>query len=146
MVNRYEKVMELIKQCHLVGNDTYFNFIDETNNDGNTTLATVPYGQLIKKYVDGEKLMKMQFEIRQVKPLTQYSNTTANMEEMQKVKEFLEWINEQGEKGNYPDFGDKCVILSLGTPDGVEEPSMLGKNQSGALYGFPFEIIYKERK
>ena len=145
-MNRYEKVMELIKQCPLVGNDTYFNFIDETNNDGNTTLATVPYGQLIRKYVDGEKLRKMQFEIRQIRPLAQYSNTNANMEEMQKVKEFLDWINEQGRIKNYPDFGENCIIQFLGTPDGVDEPSMLGKNESGALYGFPFEIIYKERK
>ncbi|MBO5060239.1 MAG: hypothetical protein J6C82_04930 [Clostridia bacterium] len=146
MDNKYNAVLELVKQCPLVGTDVYFNFIDQTNNDGNTTLATVPYGQLVKKYVDGDKLLKMQFEIRQVKPLAQDSNTTANAEEMQKVKEFLDWINEQGRRCNFPDFGEKCEVQAMRTPEGTEFPSMVGVNEQGALYAFPFEILYIERE
>lgn len=146
MTNVFESVMNLILKCPLVGEDAFFNFIDTTNNDKNTSLITVPYGVLVKKYVDGPKLMKMQFEIRQVKPLTQDSNTIANAEEMQKVKEFLDWINEQGKKQNFPDFGEKCDVLSMKTPDEVDYPSMVGTSEKGALYAFPFEITYIERK
>ena len=67
MVNKYQAVMDFIKKCPLVGWDLYFNFVDETNNDGNTTLSTIPYGQVVKRYVDGDLLMKMQF--RNVKKL-----------------------------------------------------------------------------
>ena len=144
MKNKYQAVMDLINTCHLVGYDVYFNFIDETNNDGNTTLATVPYGQVVKRYVDGEKFMKMQFEIRQVKPLATYSNTTANTDQMQLVQEFLDWINEQGKQKNYPQW-DNCEIISMSTPEEVKTPSMLGVSDEGMLYAFPFEIIYIER-
>lgn len=144
MVNKYQAVMDFINECPLVGRDLYFNFIDETNNDGNTTLATVPYGQVVRRYVDGVMLMKMQFEIRQVKPLAAYSNTTANTDRMQLVGEFLEWINEQGRNGNFPDWGD-VEIVKMSTPDEVKTPSLAGSGNEGALYAFPFEILYLER-
>ena len=145
MDNKYNAVMAFINRCPLVGRDTYFNFIDETNNDGNTSLLTVPYSTPYKKYVDGDILWRMQFEIRQVKPLSSESNTEANAEQIQLVQEFLDWINAQGKKQNYPDFGERCNIISMSTND-VSTPSFAGADEKGALYAFPFEILYFERK
>ena len=144
MINRYQAVMNWLDGYPQVGRDLYFNFIDETNNDGNTTLATVPHGQIVRRYVDGCRLMKMQLEIRQIKPLATYSNTTANADQMQLVKEFLDWINEQGKKKNFPDWGE-CEIIDIKTPEEVKDPSLAGVSEEGALYGFPFEILYIER-
>lgn len=144
-MNKYSAVLHLIDTCPLVGGDLYFNFSDETQSDGNTVLITTPYGQLVKRYVDGEKLMKLQFEIRQIKPLSKQSNTTANAEQLQFVQDFLDWINEQGEKKNFPDFGENCTVISMSTPEGVAMPSVAGADESGALYAFPFEITYVER-
>lgn len=142
-MNRYKAVLEFIKTCPLVGQDMFFNFVDETNTDGNTTLATVPYGQLVKKYVDGTSLMRMQFEIRQIKPFNQDSNTSANAEEMHTVKEFLDWINEQGENGNYPNWSN-TEIIDMAVPEETSDPSIVGTSDRGALYAFPFEILYLE--
>ncbi len=144
-MNKYQAVMDLISTCPLVGYDAYFNFIDETHNDNNTSLVTVPYGTLVKKYVDGDSLKKFQCEIRQVKPMSRYSNTSENIEQMQIVQEFLDWINEQGKDGNFPDFGEKCDIQAMKTPDGVDYPSIAGIMDNTALYAFPFEILYIER-
>ena len=145
-MNKYDAMLNFIKQYPLAGGNAYFNFIDQTNNDGNVSLMTVPYGQIVRRYVDGPKLMKMQFEIRQVKPLSKESNSTANTEEMQKVKDYLDWINLQGKTKNFPDFGDKCEIISMGTPDEVEYPTVAGVDDDSVLYAFPFEITYIERK
>ena len=145
MINKYEAVMEFINTCPLVGADLYFNFIDETGND-NTSLVTTPYSTPLTKYVDGDFLMRMQFEIRQSKPLSKESNTTANTEQIGLVQKFLDWINEQGRKRHFPDFGEKCEIQFLRTPDGVTTPSIAGESDGITLYAFPFEIIYLERK
>jgi hypothetical protein len=142
-INKYKAVLDFIKTYPQVGDDLYFNFIDETNTDGNTALLTVPYGQLVRQYVDGMRLKKMQFEIRQVKPLEQDANTSANAEEMQAVKDFLDWINEQGEARNFPNWGT-TQIVGLSTSEGVEDPSLIGVSDNGALYAFPFDIIYIE--
>ena len=143
-MNKYKAVLEFIKTCPLVGSDTFFNFIDETNTDGNTSLMTVPYGQLVKKYVDGMRLMRMQFEIRQVKPLNRDSNSSANAEEMQTVKDFLDWINLQGESGSFPDWGE-VEIMDMSTSNGVTDPSVAGVSNDSTLYAFPFEILYLEQ-
>ena len=141
-MNYYNAVLDFIKTYPQAGNDFYFNFIDETHSDGNTSLLTVPYGQLVKKYVDGTRLMKKQFEIRQVKPLAQDANTSANAEEMQAVKDFLDWINAQGELKNYPVWDKE--IIDMSTSEGVEDPSIVGVSDNGALFAFPFDIYYME--
>ena len=145
-MNKYQAIMDFINTCHLVGYDTYFNFIDETHTNNNTSLMTIGYGTLIKRYIDGGCLKKIQCEIRQVKPLSSYSNNSENIEQMQIVQEFLDWINEQGKKGNFPDFGESCIIHEMRTPDGVDYPSVLGIFEGSALYAIPFEITYTERK
>ena len=144
-MNKFKAVIDFVSTCPLVGQDMFFNFVDETEIDGNTSLLTDGYGQIVKKYVDGLNLKKMQFVVRQVKPLSRCSNTSENVEQMQFVQELLEWVNEQGKKRNFPDFGEKCVIESVETPEGVEYPMLTGVYEGTALYSFPFEIIYVER-
>ena len=145
-MDKFQAVLDFINACPLVGYDMYFNFIDETNSDGNTSLLTTGYGELVKTYTDGESLKKFQCEIRQVKPMSSYSNTSENAEQMARVQDFLNWINEQGENKNFPDFGTKCKIQRLKTPEGVEYPMLSGVFEGTALYSFPFEILYLERK
>lgn len=144
-MNKFQAVMDFISTCPFVGNNTYFNFVDETHTNGNTSLLMDGYGHLVKKYVDGESLKKLQCVIRQVKPLSPYSNTSENVEQMQIVQHLLDWINEQGKLKNFPDFGEKCAIQSLSTPDGVLYPMNTGVYEGTALYSFPFEITYTER-
>ena len=144
MSSKFEAVMALIETCPLVGQDAYFNFVSSADQDENTSILTTPYGSLVKKYVDGPEVKKFQCEIRQVKPLSRISNTSENMEQIQKVQEFLDWINEQGRQRNFPDFGEGCEVLDMGTPDGVDYPSIAGMNEHVALYAFPFEITYVE--
>ena len=144
-MNKPQAVMDLISTCPLVGYDAYFNFVDESNTESNTSLMTDGYGHLVKKYVDGDKVKKFQCVIRQVKPLSRYSNTSENIEQMQAVQEFLDWINEQGKIKNFPDFGEKCIVQKMETPDGVEYPMLAGVYEGTSLYSFPFEITYIER-
>ena len=68
------------------------------------------------------------------------------IEQMQYVQEFLDWINEQGENENFPDFGKKCIVQRMRTPDGVDYPMPAGIYEGTALYSFPFEILYLEKE
>lgn len=145
-MNKYEEVFMFIQSCPLVGPDLYFNFINETDNESNTSLITVPYPTPARKYIDGNDLLRLQFEIRQTKPLSKESNTTANIEQIGYVQEFLDWINQQGKEENFPDFGEKCKVQFMGTPRGITTPSLAGVSDGIMLYAFPFEIHYFERK
>ena len=140
-MNKYEAVLNFINTCPLAGADGYFNFIDETNSGGNTSLMTGAYPTPYRTYVDGGKLFRMLFEIKQVKPYSQQSNSSENAEQFDRVQQFLNWINEQGENGNYPQFEGATVVGMECTSD---MPLINGVNQNAALYSFPFEIYYKE--
>lgn len=141
----FESVYDFINTCPLVGSDMYFNFIDQDNAGTNTSLLPVSYGELIKEYADGGKLRKVSFEIRQVKPLAQNSNTLQNVEQIQLVQKFMNWIKEQDENKNYPDFGEGTTIEKMGFAKGVVMPALIAFYDNSALYGFPFEITYTER-
>lgn len=142
--NIFEAVYELIDTCPLVG-DMYFNFIDRENNNRNTSLLTVAYGQVVKKYVDGDRVLRTQFEIRQEKPLAVDSNTLQNVEQLTLVQQFMDWINEQGKNKNFPVWGNNITVQKMGTPDGVNVPGVVSTYENSVLYGFPFEIVYLER-
>ena len=144
-MSKAQAVMDLISNCPLVGVDAYFNFVDETTKESNTSLLTDGYGKLVKKYIDGEEVRKFQCVIRQVRPLSRFSNTSENIEQMQYVQDFMDWINEQGKAKNFPDFGEKCMVLNMSTPDGVIHPMLAGIHEGTSLYSFPFEITYTER-
>ena len=144
-MNKAQAVKDFIEQCPLVGYDMYFNFVDTTDENGNTSLLTSGYGSIVKKYVDGTALKRFECEIRQTKPLSRYPNTNENVEQLQYVQEFLDWVNKQGKAQNFPDFGNDCVIHSMGTPEGVCYPMQTGVTDGTALYAFPFEILYEER-
>ena len=144
-MNKAQAVKEFVEQCPLVGYDMFFNFVDTTNENGNTSLLTVAYGSIVKKYVDGMALKRFECEIRQTKPLSRYPNTNENVEQLQVVQEFLDWINKQGKLKNFPNFGDGCEMKSMGTPEGVLYPMQTGITDGTALYAFPFEILYVER-
>lgn len=144
-MNKAQAVKDFIMNCPLVGYDMFFNFVDTTNENGNTSLLTSGYGSVVKKYVDGTALKRFECEIRQTKPLSRYANTDENVEQLQCVQEFLDWVNKQGKEKNFPDFGKECTVYSIGTPEGVCYPMQTGITDGTALYAFPFEILYTER-
>ena len=142
MTNQYEAVMNFLSTCPLVGENAQFNFMDTADTEENTALYTVPYGKTLKTYSDGTKIKVMQFEIRQNRPFTQ--EVASDTDSMYAVQQLLNWINTQGNNGNYPDFGKTKKIIAMSTPDGVDCPSVAQTAERGALYAFPFEITYIE--
>lgn len=144
-MNKAQAVKEFIKTCPMVGYDMFFNFVDTTNENGNTSLLTSGYGSVVKKYVDGTALKRFECVIRQTKPLSRYPNDDENVDQFQCVQQFLDWVNQQGKEKNFPDFGADCPIHRMGTPEGVCYPMQAGLTDGTALYEFPFEILYTER-
>ena len=145
-MSEYEAVLKFFRKCPLVGDKLYFNFIDETDNRGNTSLITTPYPTPVRTYIDGGCLYRLQFELRYTLPLSKDSNTTANAEALARVQELLDWLNEQGKSKNYPDLGTDCKVQFMGTTRGVNTPSVVGVNDGTTLFAFPFEIHFLKNK
>lgn len=148
MDNKFEAVMDFISQSGHAGKDTYLNYVTNETNDDNTAVLTSGAGKVITSYVDGACLINLPFEIRQIKPHSKDSNVYSNSDAMAEVQRFMDWINEQGKTKNFPDFGERCTIQSMATPKTAKTPNLIGLTEAedAAIYVFPIEIIFLERK
>ena len=67
-------------------------------------IIPIPAEPIVKRYVDGGTLRQFLFSFSSVEAYDE--NTLENMKVAQFFQDFAAWIEEQDDKGNYPDVGD----------------------------------------
>lgn len=126
----------------------FINFINAKNDDVQyMTASNETY--LNRKFVDGSVMKRFTFSLVITKTITSMAiakdlMTNENIDDLADIQAFMDWINEQGENQNYPDFGGDCVIEEMHTTS--ENPSIDGINTEVApalaLYGVEIRIDY----
>jgi hypothetical protein len=120
MGSKNEAVVQFLMQCPVIQeNPLFFNFAHE--DDGNNHFITE--SDVVKtKYVDGSVLKQYTFTIANYSSIAHVAVVdeesgiiSQNMENMSKVQDILDWINEQASEFNFPDFGEKCAVDSMET-------------------------------
>lgn len=130
-------------------NPVFFNFIDA--KDDNKQIVTIANDRAIQKpYIDGSVLKQYTFTIIDYKSiayqaivkLSGYSNE--NIDEMLEVQEIIDWITEQNEIRNYPDFGPECLVDDIVAL--TENPRLNGVDVSAspalAKYSVSIRVTY----
>ena len=150
VVNKHQAVIDYIITCPTILNSPlYFNFINAKDNTNQVfTESTDTYTN--RNYVDGsvEKLytftiltFKSAADVAVVK-MVGYENE--NLSDMSDVQNLIEWIREQNEVRNFPDFGEDCIIDSIETT--TEEPKFEGIDEQIspplAVYSTSIQIKY----
>lgn len=126
----------------------FINFINAKNDDVQyMTASNETY--LNRKFVDGSVMKRFTFSLVITKTLTSMAiakdlMTNENIDDIADIQAFMDWINEQGENQNYPNFGEDCVIEEMHTT--AENPSLDGINTEVApalaLYSMEIRIDY----
>lgn len=118
-MDKNEAMIKFLLDCPTIQeNPLFFNFADVES--GNNHFITEK-DTLRRKYIDGSALKHYTFSIASYSSVSHNAivngETIAdeNMENMAKVQEILDWINEQEDNHNYPDFGEDCVIDEMST-------------------------------
>ena len=100
-------------------NPLFFNFADE--EDGNNHFITTKDTKKVT-YIDGSVLKQYTFTIASYHAVSHNAVLNENdeiidenMENMAKVQEILDWIDEQADNRVYPDFGPQFVVESMET-------------------------------
>ena len=118
-MDKNNAVIEFLKTCSIIqDNPLFFNFAE--NEDGNNHFITET-DKIKKTYVDGSVLKQYTFTIASYFSVaynavvgdTNFNDQ--NMENMAIVQEILDWIEEQADNNNYPDFGSDCEIDDMTT-------------------------------
>lgn len=149
-VDKNQAVIEYLIQCPaILGSPLYFNFInaqDDTNQF--VTQSTERYTS--RYYVDGSVSKIYSFSIITFKStadiavvkMSGYPNE--NVSDMSDIQALIDWIKEQSDLHNYPNFGDECRVDDIYTT--TENPNFDGINDEVspplAVYSVTIEIPY----
>ena len=150
MINKNQAVIDYIITCPTILNSPlYFNFInakDDTNQlftESTDTYTNKPFidGSVEKLYTFTIITYKSAADIAVVKQ-SGYENE--NLSDMSDIQKLIEWINEQNEARNFPDFGEDCIIDSIETT--TEQPKFEGIDDQIspplAVYSTSIQIKY----
>lgn len=131
------KVMELVK------NKLNFNFSPESRDS--ISFVTNYSGKVRKNYVRIGAEKEYGFSIIIVK---EYSSDAddLNLEAMNFAQAFMDWLDQQDKKKNYPEFPDTCQIKKMENLQNM--PNLAGINAQAGLarYMIQCRLIYFEKE
>ena len=115
-VDKNKAILDFLITCPEIYNSPlYFNFINAS--DSTKQIITVANDYYTSKpYIDGSVSKLFSFSIIDFKSvsnmpiikLSGYDNE--NIDDLQDVQNLIDWIIEQNDLHNYPDFGEYCEI------------------------------------
>ena len=150
VVDKNQAIIDFLLQCPaIIKNPLYFNFLNAKDND-KQVITQANDTTLDKKYIDGSVLKRYTFtliDFRSVayQPIPKVAGyTSENVEEMLDVQGIIDWINEQADEENYPDFGAKCLIDTMMTTSNNPNLNGVDTSVSPALakYSITIQIDY----
>lgn len=141
MINKNDIVIEYLRQCPALA-DLFFNFGEGKNGD--TIFSTNGNDYVYGEYIDGTKLKWYDFTIIQFKPANTHPNDPVNANALFDFEQIAEWVEQQNDSENYPDFGEKCEIHDFYVVP--NSTTVAGRDYLGAKYMMTCRIEYTERK
>lgn len=120
MVDKNKAIINFLLECPAIQNSPlYFQFINAKND--NKQIVTVGNDRLLHRpFIDGSVEKQYTFTIIDFKSISYNAipkglseGTNENVEEMFEVQAIIDWIDEQAELRNYPNFGDGIVIDNI---------------------------------
>lgn len=141
-MNIYEKINEWLATTYQPLNEwLYFNATPMVV--GTVAMNSVSGDRVYKRFVDGSVQRRVIFAIDMVLSYDDVGTSDVNMNAINEVNKFSEWIEEQLSLQNVPDFGNNKTIESIEVLTNV--PSLLIDNTNGlAKYQFQARIEYKD--
>lgn len=149
-INKNQAVIDYLITCPTILNSPlYFNFINAKNNTNQ--LLTVSNDQYTNvSYIDGSVKRIYTFTILTFKSAADIAVVKAsgypneNLSDMHDIQALIDWIKEQEELHNYPDFGEDCIVESIAPT--TDEPNFDGIDEQVspplAVYSTSIQIEY----
>lgn len=125
----------------LVGSMLSFNFSEESPDS--ISFVTNYSDKVVREFINGDKEKEYGFTIVIVKD---YSTTTddLNLEAMNFAQAFMDWLDGQNKKREFPDFGSRCEVVKMENLQNM--PNLAGINAEAGLarYMIQCRVLYRE--
>lgn len=149
-VDKNKAVIDYILQCPQVTNSPlFFNAIKA--EDDNKQIVTVANDTNVNKpFIDGSVLKRYTFTVIAFKSVTYNrlvtdgTHSNENVDEMVDVQGIIDWIDEQNDAMNYPDFGNSCNVEEIGATTNIPRTNGIDTTLTPALikYSVTIQINY----
>lgn len=149
-MDKERALIEFLLQCdQLKDNPLFFNFLDAKNDS--KQLVTVANDKILDRhYVDGSVYKRYTFVIMDYRTVVYQAVVKAsgypneNLEEFLDVQAIVDWIAEQEELKNYPDFGPDCIVEEIKTTTSQPNLNGVDTNVKPALakYSISIQVDY----
>ena len=149
MVDKNKAILNFIATYSGIETSPIFvNFINAKDDDIQF-LTDSNDTNLNKAFIDGSVMKRYTFSLVVTRSITDLAIAkdimlNENIDDLADIQAFMDWINEQGDNHNYPNFGEKCIIEEMHTTS--ENPSIDGINTEVspalALYSMEIRIDY----
>ena len=149
-MDKNQAIIDFLIQCPTIANNPlFFNFLNAKDNN-KQIITQANEISLNSRYIDGSVLKRYTFSIidfRSVvyQPLPKVEGyTSENVEEMFDVQGIMDWVNEQADLQNYPDFGENCLIDSMRTTSDNPNLNSIDTSVTPALakYSMSIQVDY----
>ena len=149
-MDKNKAVVDYLLTCpYINGNPLFYNFGKaESDNKQIVTLATDT--SVNTEFIDGSIRKRYTFTIIDYKQVAYRAvvNRTGvsdeNLDNAFEAQQIVDWVEEQSDLRNYPDFGDKCVIDDMRVV--TNQPNMNGVDKAVtpalAKYSISIKIEY----
>lgn len=140
MDNKNIAMLDYLRQYPGLTSYLYFNTI--LPYIGTTAVQTV-YGEAWeKKYVRGHGVKQWDFALVYIAPADTGTSDT-NADQTQAAQDFMDWVSEQNNKENFPDFSPGKV-LSIENLQNMPNFAGIDNNEGAAKYMFQCRVRYYE--
>lgn len=150
-IDKNQAVIDFLLTCPAIRDSyLYFNFTQaEDNNKQILTLGNEK--ALNKTYIDGTVDKRYTFTLIDFKAMTPKpiveGRIDENVDDMLQVQELIDWVTEQDDLKNFPNFGDNCEIDSIRAL--TDNPNLNGIDSSIspalAKYSISIQIDYLDK-
>lgn len=120
----------------------FFNF--SGTDDGDTVIATSG-DMLLEDYISGMQRRRYAFDLIRYLPATFTENDPGNVDMMEDIDSIVQWVQQQNDAGNLPQFPDGCAAESIEVLDD-RTGYVAATDQNRAKYMIPFAIEYMKLK
>ena len=116
-MDKTQAMIAFLQTCPIIQNDPLFFNFGSIKDNAHQAIVRADDVSLQKPYIDGSVEKRYTFSVDSFKsvaynPVVQgYSDE--NLDDFKEVQQILDWVNNQDDLRNYPDFGAACFIDSM---------------------------------
>lgn len=143
-MTKHEIMMEYVneKMIELVDGLVSFNFADDSPDA--VSFLTNYSGKIVKKYLRAAD-KEYGFTIL----ITWHYSTETddlNLQAMNLAQKFMDWIDEQNRKRNFPDFGERCQVKKIENLQNMPNLATVDWENMKAQYMIQCRVLYFEKE